>query len=103
MKTIEDHIKIAMKDCSLTERQENALLNGIEAYLSELEEVNKITSKQPVICCGILEKMTIAWMRFSDGTKVAPFIAGEDGEKYRVNHCPSCGAYVRDAKIEVEP
>ena len=48
MKTIEEHIKIAMKDCALTDRQENALLNGLENYLAELEEVNKITFKQPV-------------------------------------------------------
>ena len=57
-------------------------------------------AKLPVICCGVLEKMIIAWMVMEDGTKVMPFIAGDDGNKYRVNHCPSCGAYVRDVQVK---
>lgn len=57
------------------------------------------SAKLPVMCCGVLEKMLIAWMVIEDGTKVMPFIAGDDGNKYRVNHCPSCGAHVRDVRV----
>ena len=57
-------------------------------------------AKLPVICCGVLEKMIIAWMVMEDGTRVMPFIAGDDGNQYRVNHCPSCGAYVRDVQVK---
>jgi hypothetical protein len=53
-----------------------------------------------VICCGVLEKMLIAWMVMEDGTKVMPFIPGDDGNKYRVNNCPSCGTYVRDVQVK---
>lgn len=56
--------------------------------------------KTDVICCGVLEKMLIAWMVMEDGTRVMPFIAGDDGNKYRVNHCPSCGAYVRGVQVK---
>lgn len=61
---------------------------------------NGNSTKPPVICCGVLEKMLIAWMVMEDGTKVMPFISGDDGSKYRVNHCPSCGAYVRDVQLK---
>ena len=53
-----------------------------------------------VICCGILEKMTLGWMKLEDGTKCMPFIYGKGTEILRVNNCPSCGKYVRDAMIE---
>jgi hypothetical protein len=55
------------------------------------------------ICCGVLEKMPISWMALEDGTKCMPYIIGEDGVKYRVNHCPSCGAYVRECMIKPLP
>ena len=57
-------------------------------------------AKPFVICCGVLEKMLIAWMVMEDGTKVMPFIPGDDGNKYRVNNCPSCGTYVRDVQVK---
>lgn len=54
-------------------------------------------NKPDVVCCGVLERMLIAWMVLPDGKKVMPYIPGENGEMFRVNNCPSCGAYVRDA------
>ena len=53
-----------------------------------------------VICCGVLEKLGVGWMVAQDGTVLMPFIEGKDGVKYRINHCPSCGSYVRDCFIE---
>lgn len=62
--------------------------------------MSNVNGQKPPICCGVLEKMLIAWMVMEDGTKLMPFIAGDDGNKYRVNHCPSCGKYVRNAEIK---
>ena len=53
-------------------------------------------NKHDVVCCGVLEGMPIAWMVLPDGKKVMPYIPGENGEMFRVNNCPSCGAYVRE-------
>lgn len=54
-----------------------------------------------VICCGNLEKMNINWMVLEDGTKIMPFIEDKiDNTNWRVNNCPSCGAYVRDCVIK---
>ena len=58
-------------------------------------------TQDALICCGNLEKMNINWMVLEDGTKLMPFIADKiDNTKWRVNNCPSCGAYVRDAVIK---
>jgi len=52
------------------------------------------------ICCGVLEKMQISWMKLEDGTKCMPYIKGHSDENmYRVNNCPSCGKYVRDVML----
>ena len=53
------------------------------------------------ICCGAFEKMNFGWLEsISSGIKCAPYITGHaDNIKYRVNNCPSCGAYVRDVVI----
>ena len=54
-----------------------------------------------VICCGNLEKMNIDWMITEDGVKLMPFISDKiDNTNWRVNHCPSCGFYVRDCVIQ---
>lgn len=53
-----------------------------------------------VVCCGVLEKMNLGWMRLEDGTRCMPYIKGRSDElMYRVNNCPSCGKYVRDVMI----
>ena len=55
-----------------------------------------------VICCGVLEKMNLGWMKLEDGTKCMPHIKGHsDDNKYRVNNCPSCGKYVRDVMVQI--
>ena len=61
----------------------------------------KPLDKTTVICCGNLEKMNINWMFLNDGTKIMPFIKDKkDDTNWRVNNCPSCGAYVRDCNIK---
>jgi hypothetical protein len=58
-------------------------------------------TQDAVICCGNLEKMNINWMVLEDGTKIMPFITDKiDDTNWRVNNCPSCGAYVRDCTIK---
>lgn len=53
------------------------------------------------ICCGVLEKMQLGWMKLEDGTLCLPYIKGHsDGNMYRVNNCPSCGKYVRDVMVK---
>ena len=57
--------------------------------------------KADVICCGVLEKMRLGWMKLEDGTRCMPYIKGDSDENmYRVNNCPSCGKYVRDVMVE---
>jgi hypothetical protein len=52
------------------------------------------------VCCGVLEKMNLGWMKLENGTKCMPYIKGHSDENmYRVNYCPSCGEYVRDVMI----
>lgn len=61
---------------------------------------SKETTSQDAICCGVLEKMQIKWMKLEDGAKCMPYINGHsDNNMYRVNNCPSCGKYVRDVIV----
>jgi hypothetical protein len=65
------------------------------------ENTNEPFSKTAVICCGNLEKMNINWMVLEDGTKIMPFLEDKkDNTKWRVNNCPSCGAYVSSCTIQ---
>ena len=57
--------------------------------------------KTDIICCGVLERMQLGWMKLEDGTRCMPYIKGHSDENmYRVNNCPSCGKYVRDVMVE---
>ena len=51
--TIEEHIKKAMGICPLTEIQEGLLLDGIENYLNELEQLKNCNLQNVTIsvCC----------------------------------------------------
>jgi hypothetical protein len=69
------------------------------------QNMNKIQDlalpKTDVICCGVLERMQLGWMKLEDGTRCMPYIKGHSDENmYRVNNCPSCGKYVRDVMVE---
>jgi hypothetical protein len=62
--------------------------------------IEKPSTIHDVVCCGVLEKMNLSWMKLEDGTKCMPYIKGSlDENMYRVNNCPSCGKYVRDVMI----
>lgn len=64
------------------------------------ETLNSALRKTAVICCGVLEKMELGWMKLEDGTRCMPYIKGHSDEnRYRVNNCPSCGKYVRDVMV----
>lgn len=65
------------------------------------EELNTPLQQTDVICCGVLEKMELGWMKLEDGIKCLPYIKGHSDENmYRVNNCPSCGKYVRDVMVK---
>lgn len=65
------------------------------------ETLNPALRKTAVICCGVLERMELGWMKLEDGTRCMPYIKGHsDKNMYRVNNCPSCGKYVRDVMVE---
>lgn len=65
-----------------------------------LEAQNQPSRLGDFICCGVLERMELGWMKLGDGRKCMPYIDGHSVEnKFRVNNCPSCGKYVRDAMI----
>jgi len=62
--------------------------------------MNKNLILKRSVCCGILERMGIKWVTLDGISKCMPYIEGSsDGVMYRVNNCPSCGAYVRDVII----
>ena len=61
----------------------------------------QVLRKTDFICCGVLERMQLGWIKLEDGTRCMPYIKGHSDENmYRVNNCPSCGKYVRDVMIE---
>lgn len=66
------------------------------------EEITTPDDNSGVVCCGVLETLNIRWMLLEEtGEKCMPFIYSRDGDiMYRVNHCPSCGTYVRDIVIK---
>jgi hypothetical protein len=69
----------------------------------ENEEKNHQNQSNTPICCGVLEKMNINWMALEDGTKIMPYIEDKNNDtNWRVNNCPSCGAYVRNSTIKNE-
>lgn len=55
-------------------------------------------------CCKIWPRLWWAfyWLTDESGTLlVMPYLqAPNEGDKWRVNYCPSCGADVRDCVIE---
>lgn len=54
-------------------------------------------------CCDVLEKLDIGWMKFEDGSRCAPYIMGKNSDDmWRVNHCPSCGEYIREIVLKKE-
>jgi hypothetical protein len=68
---------------------------------SLLEAQNQPSFLGAVICCGVLERMELGWMKLEDGTRCMPYIKGHSDENmYKVNNCPSCGKYVRDVMVE---
>jgi len=73
---------------------ENKQKSSNEAHSEPLQQCS-------VICCGVLEKMNLGWMRLEDGTRCMPYIKGHSDENlYRVNNGPSCGKYIRDVMVE---
>ncbi len=70
-------------------------------YKAMNKELQQVLTKPNVICCGVLERLQIGWMKFEDDIRCMPYIKGHSDENmYRVNNCPSCGKYVRDVMID---
>jgi hypothetical protein len=72
----------------------------IEPHLVEDQTESKVEKEtvinNTVICCDVLERMKISWMKLDDGSKCMPHIKGSSDENmYRINYCPSCGKHVR--------
>ena len=56
-------------------------------------------------CCEYLLKMNLGWMITDDqSTLLMPYIQDNKNseQKWRVNHCPSCGTYIRDIQLPYE-
>ena len=51
------------------------------------------------VCCGALDKLNVKWQTTEYHSRLHPHIEGADGQFYRINHCPICGEYIRDAMI----
>ena len=52
-------------------------------------------------CCEVLD-LVVLWFKTQDGDKILPHLIGTDGNKYRVNYCPSCGKNIRAIIIKKE-
>ena len=53
-----------------------------------------------VVCCDSFKEFIpqFGWFKTEDGFCLMPYIqCGE--KKMRINHCPSCGKYVRDIQL----
>ena len=62
--------------------------------------------KLSIECCESFVQIIpqLTWMSFTrdeDGEKiyVMPTLRGSDNNRYRINHCPVCGAEVRSIEI----
>jgi hypothetical protein len=51
-------------------------------------------------CCGVWPEIadTFGWMQDGTGNRRMPYLPA-NGVLWRINHCPSCGRYVRDVVI----
>ena len=60
---------------------------------------------QNVICCGVFEQTFKNYQWFSmmdaDNKKVLVMPCFPD-KKIRINHCPSCGKYIRDIQVPID-
>ena len=60
----------------------------------EIESKNEHAND--TVCCDVLEKMNIGWMKLSDNARCMPYIKNHNDEiMYRINYCPSCGKNIR--------
>jgi hypothetical protein len=54
-------------------------------------------------CCEVwpLIAAALQWFVFEDQPEMAttPYMTGTDGQRYFVNHCPSCGANARNRQM----
>lgn len=53
------------------------------------------------MCCDAFEKFIpiFSWMKQENGPYCMPYL--QSGNlKMRINHCPSCGAYIRDISLK---
>jgi hypothetical protein len=68
-----------------------------------MEVTNEDNQANDTVCCDVLEKMNIGWMKLSDNEKCMPYIKGYDNEiMYRINYCPSCGKNIRGIILKNE-
>jgi len=58
-------------------------------------------------CCSAFQEFIpfFSWMIMAEEednprVKVMPHVLSENGTRWRVNHCPSCGQYMRNIQIE---
>ena len=66
-----------------------------------MEEI-KSESSNDKVCCEVLLKLTLGWFKLEDGSKVMPYIYDNSNTTMlRVNHCPSCGKYIRDIELRM--
>ena len=60
--------------------------------------MTELTDTKDNVCCGALPKLNVQWKTTEYGTRLIPYIE-TNTEAYRINHCPVCGEYIRDAMI----
>lgn len=89
----------------LHQQMNNAMSN--ESNDKQSTESGGTDGKPAVMCCAVFEDMAkrLSWMIYeANGQRLAcvPHIHGSNGERWRVNHCPSCGREVRSIEVPWE-
>jgi len=78
------------------------LVEVLDANIKQMQSLRSQLNTCEPETCKTLNSLCIGWMRTEDGIKCMPYIENQDGEKIRVNNCPSCGVYVRDYGLNNE-
>lgn len=71
----------------------------MENKIEPSEELKRMGT-QTKACCPALRRMKIRWFTGENWIKYMPSIEGKDDKIYRVNYCPSCGAYIRNIALQ---
>lgn len=75
---IKDNGGTANEDDYLPQPSQQFITKFIEEYNKEIK-----TTKDNIVCCGVLERMKLGWMKIKDGAKGMPYIEGHSDDNIK--------------------